>query len=498
MSNIEKLLDQLLKVGGEKLIVGIEEPIYILKANQKHPLMPKTIGEKEFNFLEAEYAKIFNNSSEISHNGKVILSKRQGLRREFLVPGSQVQDMNTIGQAPVKEPDAVVPESMPGEEPLEELEERSPKTVMPPAQMLPFNLDTMLKLMIEKKASDLHLATLCKPSMRIDGDMVVLDEFPILTEEMVFTEVKRISPERNITEFNETNDTDFAYSVTGSARFRANLFRDIRGVGAVFRIIPTKILTIDDLQVPRAIVEMCEIPKGLILVTGPTGSGKSTTLAALIDHINDTQRKHIITIEDPVEFVHQNKMSLINQREIHTHTQSFKKALRAALREDPDIILVGEMRDLETIAIAIEMAVTGHLVFGTLHTSTAIGTVDRIIDQFPSDQQAQIKAMLSDALIGVVSQTLLKRKKGGRIGAYEVMVVTPAVTNLIREGKNYQIATLMQTGKGLGMQMINSHLLELTEKGIVDADEAISKAIDKENLRTLLRGKKLINDKPSG
>jgi twitching motility protein PilT len=330
--------------------------------------------------------------------------------------------------------------------------------------------------------------------MRIDGDMVTLEEFPIIIQEVLFEEIKRIAPERNIVEFGETNDTDFAHSIEGLARFRANVFRDLHGVGAVFRVIPSKILTVEDLQVPWAMVELCAIPKGLILVTGPTGSGKSTTLAALINHINETQKKHIITVEDPVEFVHPNKLSLVNQREIHTHTDSFKKALRAALREDPDIILVGEMRDLETIAIAIEMAVTGHLVFGTLHTSTAIGTVDRIIDQFPADQQSQIKTMLSDALIGVVSQTLLKRKEKGRVGAYEVLVVTPAASNLIREGKNYQIATIMQTGKAQGMQMINTHLTELVEKNIVDAEEAISKAIDKESLKTSLRGKGLYKD----
>jgi twitching motility protein PilT len=330
--------------------------------------------------------------------------------------------------------------------------------------------------------------------MRIDGDMATLEDHPAVSADELFSQLEKISPERNIKEFTETNDTDFAYSIEGAARYRVNIFRDIRGVGAVFRIIPSKILTVEDLQIPKAMVELSEIPKGLILVTGPTGSGKSTTLAALIDHINATRRKHIITIEDPVEFVHPNKQSLVNQREIDTHTQSFKKALRAALREDPDIILVGEMRDLETIAIAIEMAVTGHLVFGTLHTSTAIATVDRIIDQFPPDQQAQIRTMLADALIGVISQTLLKRKEKGRVGAYEVLVVTPAVSNLIREGKNYQIATLMQTGKALGMSMINSHLVELAEKGIVEPAEAIAKAIDKENLKTLLKGKGLFRD----
>jgi twitching motility protein PilT len=255
-----------------------------------------------------------------------------------------------------------------------------------------------------------------------------------------------------------------------------------------------QIVSAETLGISASILGLCSLPKGLILVTGPTGSGKSTTLAALIDYINQGQKKHIITVEDPVEFVHPNKQSLINQREIKTHTQSFKKALRAALREDPDVILVGEMRDLETIAIAIEMAVTGHLVFATLHTATAIGTVDRIIDQFPAVQQSQIRAMLADALIGVISQMLCKKKEGGRIAAYEVLIGTVGISNIIREGKTFQIATMMQTGKALGMKLMNDSLAELVEKGLVNADEALSKAVDLENLKNRLRAKKLISD----
>jgi twitching motility protein PilT len=281
------------------------------------------------------------------------------------------------------------------------------------------------------------------------------------------------------------------------ARFRCNIFRDHRGCGIVFRLIPSKILSIEDLNIPESFVNLCHIPKGLVLVTGPTGSGKSTTLAALIDHINRTQKKHIITVEDPIEFVYENRLSMINQREVNTHTSSFKSALRAALREDPDVILVGEMRDLETISIAMEMAVTGHLVFGTLHTSTAIATVNRIIDQFPANQQSQIRTMLADSLVGVCSQTLLKRKKGGRVGAYEILIGTIGVSNLIREGKNFQIATLMQTGKKQGMKMLNSALSELIEKGIVDEEEAMDKAIDKENLKTGLRFKEELREQES-
>lgn len=494
-SNIEKLLDHMLKIGGECLVIGTTEPIFVLKSGKKVPLMGQILSEIQFNHIEEEYSRIFQRRDEFSYNNRPLKTVRQGNQREIFIHSPKSSPV----QEPVTKPSPVVPPPAgppkpPVKEPPVATEPVTPVATAPAIDISGTFLELLLHMMIEKKASDLHISSKCTPMLRIDGDMVGIEGWPGLQEDDIFREVKRIAPERNVNEFLETNDTDFAYSIPGAARFRANIFRDLRGVGAVFRIIPSKILTVEQLKIPKAMVELCRIPKGLILVTGPTGSGKSTTLAALINEINEIQQKHIITIEDPVEFVHPNKKSLVNQREINTHTKSFKRSLRAALREDPDIILVGEMRDLETIAIAIEMAVTGHLVFGTLHTSTAIGTVDRIIDQFPSDQQQQIRAMLSDALIGVCSQALLKRKEGGRVGAYEILVVTPAVSNLIREGKNYQIATLMQTGKGLGMQMINSHMLELVEKGLVDASEAMDKAVDKDNLRSLLRGKGLLKE----
>ncbi len=481
-SNIEKLLGGLIKQQGERLVINAVEPIYILKAGRKIVVFKKVLNGQEFELIDSEYQRVFAGRAEFEYMGVTVATTREGNQREFFFPPAKAAEPVEAAVQPPPVPTESGPPPVPQE----------PPPVPPVSGGL--DVDHLLRLMVEKGASDLHLCSLCKPVMRIDGDMVILEEYPETPVDEFFQEMARISPERNIEEFNETNDTDLAYAIEGVARFRVNIFRDTKGPGAVFRVIPSKILTVEDLSVPWAMVDLCEIPKGLILVTGPTGSGKSTTLAALIDNINRTQKKHIITIEDPVEFVHPNKLSLVNQREIHTHTQSFKRALRAALREDPDIILVGEMRDLETIAIAIEMAVTGHLVFGTLHTSTAIGTIDRIIDQFPADQQAQIKTMLSDALIGVVSQTLLKKKGGGRVGAYEVLVITGAASNLIREGKNFQIATLMQTGKALGMQMINTHLTELVEKGIVEPEEAISKAIDKENLRTTLKGKNLYSD----
>jgi twitching motility protein PilT len=347
--------------------------------------------------------------------------------------------------------------------------------------------------MFQKKASDLHLSSGCKPIMRIDGDIVILEEYPEIVEQTFFQELTKISPGRNIEEFKKTSDTCFVYQIEGLARFRSNIFRDTRGVGAVFRLIPSRILTADELNIPGAVMELCNTHGGLILVTGPTGSGKSTTLAALIDHINSTQKRHIITIEDPVEFVHSNKLSLVNQREIQTHTQSFKRALQAALREDPDVILLSKMQDPETVDTALETAAAGNLVFGTLHTPTAIGTIDWIINQFPSHQQDRVKTLLADALLGVVSQTLLKRKERGRVAAYEVLVVNDAISNLIREVKNFQVAPIMQTARSPGMQMINSHLAQLVRQGIVAPEEAISKAIDKNNLKTSLKAKGLWN-----
>ncbi len=514
-SNIEKLLDSLVKCKSGKLIINTREPIYILAEGKKMVIFKTVLTEKHYRFIEDEFHQIFESKTTFKYQGSnfAATSGHLSLEIELVPPESETAEPPAPPPPPppaepppppVPEPPPPAPEAPPPPPP-------SPPPPSPPAQPSPqetpaaaplprgqLDLDKFLYLMVEKGASDLHLTTGSKPFMRIDGDMVLQEEFPVLTENDILSEVHRISPERNIEEYAETNDTDFAYAIEGLARFRSNVFRDTTGTGAVFRVIPSKILTVEQLDVPWAMVKLCEIPKGLILVTGPTGSGKSTTLAALINHINETQKKHIITIEDPVEFVHPNKLALVNQREIHSHTQSFKRSLRAALREDPDIILVGEMRDLETIAIAIEMAVTGHLVFGTLHTSTAIGTVDRIIDQFPADQQEQIRTMLADALIGVCAQTLCKRKEKGRVGAYEVLVANNAVSNLIREAKTFQISTIMQTSKAQGMQMINSHLADLVEKGLVDADEALSRAIDKDGLQKSLIGKGLWQDPDGG
>jgi len=341
-------------------------------------------------------------------------------------------------------------------------------------------IDQFFKYMIQAGASDLHISSEAPPMLRIDGSMrPIQEDYPPLSAEDVRNILYEIMPDRNRRQFEENWDTDFAYEIPELARFRCNIFKDRKGVGGVFRIIPSKILTCDELGLPDAVKNLCYLTKGLVLVTGPTGSGKSTTLAAMIDLINSTREDHIITIEDPIEFVHQNKKCLVNQREVGVHTKSFKNALRAALREDPDIVLVGEMRDLETISIAIETAETGHLVFGTLHTTTAYSTVDRIIDQFPPNQQNQIRTMLAESLKGVISQTLLKKRGKGRVAALEILIGTPGIANLIREGKTYQIPSSLQTGQSLGMQTLNDALMKLVRKKLVDPTEAYMKSVEK-------------------
>lgn len=343
-------------------------------------------------------------------------------------------------------------------------------------------IDKLFEFMIEQKASDMHLSSGVPPMYRVAGSMTPVEMKPFSNEESRFL-LYEIMTDRIKTQFEETGDVDFAYALEGFGRFRCNVFQQNRGIAAVFRLIPEKILTVKDLNLPKAVVDFTSLPKGLILVTGATGSGKSTTLAAMIDHINKNREDHIITLEDPIEFVHQNNHCLINQREIHTHTQSFAAALRAALREDPDVVLVGEMRDLETIELALTAAETGHLVFGTLHTSSAPKTVDRIINVFPTNQQEQIRTMLSESLKGVVSQYLIKKRGGGRLAAQEIMIVTPAISNLIRERKTFMMTSTIQTARQLGMQTMDQALLDLYIGGLVDLDEVMHYVDDKDGFK---------------
>jgi twitching motility protein PilT len=353
-------------------------------------------------------------------------------------------------------------------------------------QRATLTIESLFVQMVQEHCSDLHLTSGNAPLFRKHGEIVPVGDILPFTAEQVTELLYSITPADKRAEFERSHDVDFSHEIPGVARFRCNLFLDRRGMGGVFRVIPTDILSAEDLGLPPQILELCELHKGLVVVTGPTGSGKSTTLAAMIDSINRTQPVHIITIEDPIEFVHPVRKALINQREVGTHTGGFKTALRAALREDPDIVLVGEMRDLETVAIAIETAETGHLVFGTLHTNTAASTVDRIIDQFPADRQNQVRAMLSESLKGVIAQTLCRKKGGGRVAALEILLVSSAVSNLIREGKTFQIPSVMQTGRGAGMMTLSDSLLELVKKGLVDPDEAYTHAVNKQELRSML------------
>jgi twitching motility protein PilT len=340
-------------------------------------------------------------------------------------------------------------------------------------------IDALFKIMRDKGGSDLHLSPGCPPLVRISGNLVPAasqqlnhDQYKALLYE-VMTEAQR-------TTFEEHSDLDFAYEVADlGARFRANIFCGRLGISAVFRIIPARILTAAELGLSPTVLLFTEYSKGLVLVTGPTGSGKSTTLAAMIDHVNRTRAEHILTIEDPIEFVHASHKSLVNQREVGRHTRSFATALRAALREDPDIILVGEMRDLETIELAITAAETGHLVFGTLHTSSAAKTVDRIINVFPTNQQEQIRAMLSESLKGVIAQQLVPTLDGRRAAALEILLVNAAVSNLIREGKTFQIPSVIQTGRGNGMQLMDQALQELLKEGRISSEAAFRFALNK-------------------
>ena len=348
-------------------------------------------------------------------------------------------------------------------------------------------IDAFFKLMNEQGASDLHLVSGSQPILRVHGDMERI-KYKALGNDELKVLLYEIAPENKIKVFEETGDVDFAYEIPGLARYRANYFQQKWGVGAVFREIPSTILTSEQLGLPKVITNLSMLNKGMVLVTGPTGSGKSTTLAAMMDYVNRNKKSHIITVEDPVEFVHKSQNCIVNHREVGVHTKGFKSALRGALREDPDIILVGEMRDLETIELALEAASTGHLVFGTLHTQNAAKTVDRIIDVFPAHQQAQIRTTLSESLKGVIAQNLFKRiDKKGRMAVLEVLVVTPAVSNLIREGKTFQIPSAIQTGKKYGMQSLDDAILEALEAKKISPEDAYDKSIVKERFLQFLK-----------
>ena len=346
----------------------------------------------------------------------------------------------------------------------------------------------LCKLGNSKGASDLHLIAGSRPILRIHGEIIEQVEHQLLENDELKKMLYEIIPKSKIEAFEETNDIDFAYEVPGLARYRANFFQQKLGIGAVFREIPSTILTIEQLELPRSIAKLSMLHEGLVLVTGPTGSGKSTTLAAIIDHVNKNKKSHIITIEDPVEFVHKNQNCIVNHREVGVHTKSFKSALRAALREDPDIILVGELRDLETTELALEAASTGHLVFATLHTQSAAKTIDRVINVFPAHQQPQIRITLAESLKGVVAQKLLKRTdKEGRIAVFDILMMTPAISNLIRESKTFQIPSAIQTGKKYGMQSLDDAILVALNSNKINPEDAYDKANVKDRFIEFLK-----------
>jgi len=510
LAQLDPLLEALLDRNAEELVLAADDkPSFRFGADLK-PVSQRVLNQAQITVLLSELAdEVEAQSLAAGRTTRFVYRLADGRPFECLVTGSDGGFGATLRPG-AGDP---VPVGLPVSQPAPEIEGQqppSPAVAEPPAAVVATTpaaapvaapapvrpatpggaaaeIEAYLHRMVELGASDLHLSAHEVPMIRLHGDMIKLEGTTELTPEKTRELLHAIMPERNRGEFEKTHDTDFAHEIQGLARFRVNAFEDRKGVGGVMRVIPTDILTAEQLGLPPAILQLCHLSKGLVVVTGPTGSGKSTTLAAMVDYINSTRNDHIITIEDPIEFVHPNRTCLINQREVATHTRGFKPALRAALREDPDIVLVGEMRDLETIAIAIETAETGHLVFGTLHTTTACSTVDRIIDQFPADRQAQIRTMLSESLRGVVAQTLLKKVEGGRVAALEVLIVTPAIANLIREGKTFQIPSMMQTGRAIGMQLLNDSLVSLVKSKTVSPDEAYLKAVDKTSLVGQLR-----------
>ena len=340
----------------------------------------------------------------------------------------------------------------------------------------------LLQFSVKNGASDLHLSAGVPPMIRVDGDVRRVN-VPALDHKQVHGLVYDIMNDKQRKDYEEFLETDFSFEIPGLARFRVNAFNQNRGAGAVFRTIPSKILSLEQLNAPKIFQEISDNPRGVVLVTGPTGSGKSTTLAAMVNYKNETEYGHILTIEDPIEFVHESKRCLINQREVHRDTLGFNEALRSALREDPDVVLVGEMRDLETIRLALSAAETGHLVFGTLHTSSAAKTIDRIVDVFPAAEKDMVRAMLSESLKAVISQTLLKKVGGGRVAAHEIMIGTPAIRNLIREAKIAQMYSAIQTGQAVGMQTLDQNLQDLVKKGVVTKQEARLKSANKDNFQ---------------
>ncbi len=510
-ARLDPFVDVLLREGGDQLYLLPDEPVTMVKDGKPRKVSKQPLTDQHIYALLVEVApsESADHIDQMAETQFEYLADR-GMVRVRIVPDggrltavvAPLERARPAAAAPRPSGAATIPPAPSPAPPAP----RAPAGAPPPAAVaappigLPLDfaapqyqaaeraLGELLKALVRAGASDLHLRVGEPPVFRADGVMQ-RQATPPLSPDQLEMMLLAVMPERNREAWKATGDSDFAYEVVGLARFRVNAGRDRRGPLAVFRVIPAQVVTAEQLGLAKELQQLCYLTKGLVLVTGPTGSGKSTTLCALVDLINRTRSDHIITIEDPIEFVHDNKRCIITQRQVGVHTETFRTALRAALREDPDIVLVGEMRDLETIAVAIETAETGHLVFGTLHTTTAASTVDRIIDQFPADRQSQIRVMLSESLKGVIAQTLCQKIGGGRVAAREVLLATPAIANLIREGKTFQIPSIIQTSKQLGMVTLNDALLELVEKKQITADEAYMKSVEKAGLQASLKAK---------
>ena len=490
MPRLDKFIQAMHEHGAKSLALHAGKPASLMVGDSTRPVTKEPLTAAQVTMLVKEIAP-----SQLQSN----VTDGASFAFGYHSPSGKVDVELTKGSATIRPPDgtvaptltptngsaAVAPAPAPTAEP-----KITPSLLTQPASDARARMEALLRRTVETGSSDLHLRTGEPPIFRHDGDLE-RHEGPELRAEEVEAMLTSIMATRELDEFREGGDTDWAYELPNTARFRANAAVERRGPMGVFRVIPSQIQTVEQLGISAEIQKLCYLPKGLVLVTGPTGSGKSTTLAALVDLINRTRTDHILTIEDPIEFVHSPQKCVVTQRQVGFHTKSFKQALRAALREDPDVIMVGEMRDLETVSIAIETAETGHLVLGTLHTTTAASTVDRIIDQFPADRQSQIRVMLSESLKGVIAQVLCPKVGGGRVAAKEVLVSIPAIANLIREGKTFQIPSIMQTNRKAGMVTLNDSLIELVEKTVVEAKDAYAKSADKSGFAAALKAKRL-------
>ena len=490
MARIDQFVDALYQRGADRVVLATGEKAALVFGDKVRPVTASVLHAKLVTSFPREIVPP-ELSQEVGQDGEhhfayespsgavtVGVHRGAGSVRVELTPSDPPAVERVAEPAPASTPVALPVAPVGAGERLDSV----------PSSAATAEMDALFRAMCAEGCSDLHLCSGCPPLVRKDGAMVPLGSGEPLDAGRAREQLYSITPAIRFEEFEERNDVDFSYELPGVGRFRCNLFRDRKGVGGVFRIIPSECPTAEQIGLSSHVLDLCHLKKGLVVVTGPTGSGKSTTLAAMVDYINRNRSAHIITIEDPIEFVHDNKKCLINQREIDNHTTSYKAALRAALREDPDIVLVGEMRDLETVEIAIETAETGHLVFGTLHTNTAASTVDRIIDQFPADRQAQVRTMLASSLKGVIAQILCRKREGGRTAVLEVLIVTHAVSNLIREGKTFQIGSLVQTGKNLGMVTLNDALLDLVVRKVIEPEEACSHAVSRSEFVKLLAG----------